>query len=116
MDDLGDSRVASDIAKSWRQPGLNRAEAPILSTLMARYGDAATTFINDMLQTPDLSRPEAAAGSLQNSVSTCRIGSAPLRCRFLPHYRNAAQRVFSFRICTEAIRTRWDGLNSGCAI
>jgi hypothetical protein len=93
MDDLGDSRVASEIAKSWRQPGLNRADAPILTTLMARYADTATPFIRDMMQTPDLSRPEAEA--------VCRIlldlpdrfrGSA---LQILPHYRNAAQSLLA---------------------
>jgi hypothetical protein len=89
MDELGDSRVASEIVKSWRQPGFNRADAPILSKLMARYSDSATPFLHDVLQTPALSRPEAEA--------VCRIlFDMPDQFRrsalqVLPHYRDTAQ-------------------------
>jgi hypothetical protein len=93
MDDLGDSRVASEIARLWRQPGLNRADAPILSKLMARYTDSATPFLHDVLQTPQLSRPEAEA--------VCRILlDMPDRFRasalqVLPHYRDTAQSLLA---------------------
>jgi hypothetical protein len=93
MDELGDSRVASEIAKSWRQPGLNVADAPVLSKLMARYADSANPFLRDLLQTPNLSRPEADA--------VCRVLlDLPDRFRgnalqILPHYRSAAQSLLA---------------------
>jgi hypothetical protein len=93
IDELGDTLVASEIVRSWRQPGLNRTDAPILSKLMARYTDSAVPFLHDVLQTPNLSRPETEA--------VCRIlldmpdrfrGSA---LQVLPHYSNAAKSLLT---------------------
>ncbi len=93
INELGDARVASEIVKSWRQPGLNRADAPILSNLMARYANSASPFLHDLLQNPDLSQPEAE--------TVCRVlldmpdryrGDA---LRILPQYRSAAQSLLT---------------------
>ncbi len=89
IDELGDAHVATEIARSWRQPRLTPADAPVLTKLMTRYPDSASPFFHDMLQTPDLSGPAAEA--------VCRIlldlpdqwrGSA---LQVLPHYRSAAR-------------------------
>jgi hypothetical protein len=93
IDELGDARVATEIARSWRQPGLNPAAAPILAKLMTRYSDSASPFFHDVLQTPDLSGPEAE--------TVCRILlDLPDRWRgtalqVLPHYRRAAQNLLA---------------------
>jgi hypothetical protein len=93
MNELGDSRVASEVLRSWRQPGLNRADAPVLSGLMTRYSDTAGPFFRDLLQTPDLSPPETEA--------VCRVLlDVPDRwradaMRILPHYHNAAQSLLA---------------------
>jgi len=93
IDELGDARVSAEIARSWRQPGLDPAAAPILAKLMARYSDSAGPFFHDVLQMPDLSVPEAQA--------VCRIlldlpdqwrGNA---LRILPRYRSAAESLLA---------------------
>jgi hypothetical protein len=93
MDELGDPRIASEIVRSWRQPGLNRADAPILSKLMARYTDSAEPFLHDVLQTPDLSRPEteAVCRILLDMPEQFRGGALQI----LPHYRNTAQSLLA---------------------
>jgi hypothetical protein len=93
IDELGDARVATEVIRSWRQPGLGPATAPILTKLMARYSESASPFFHDVLQTPDLSGPEAEA--------VCRILlDLPDRWRgnalqVLPHYRGAVQNLLA---------------------
>ena len=93
MNELGDSRVASEVLRSWRHPGLNLADAAVLSGLMARYSDSAEPFFRDVLQAPNLSPPETEA--------VCRILlDLPERwrgngLRILPRYRNAGRTLLA---------------------
>ena len=89
VDELGDARVGSEIAASWRQPGLSLLDAPMLEKLFTHFSDGAEIFVRDLLRNPDLSGNEAEAA--------CRILiDLPERWRnsalqILPHYRNSAQ-------------------------
>ena len=93
VDELGDARVAAEIARSWRQPGLNPAAAPILTKLITRYSESGAPFVHDLLRTPELSGPEAE--------TVCRVLlDLPDRWRdnalqVLPHYRGAAQSLLA---------------------
>jgi hypothetical protein len=102
MEPLADPRVAAEVVEfSWRQQRqatFTPAYAPMLGRLMARYGDSAKPFLDDLLvsiatapQALELSKPEAEA--------VCRIllDMPDIRTwrqsalRILPHYRRDAQ-------------------------
>jgi len=61
VDELGDARVGSEIAASWRQPGLSLLDAPMLEKLFTHFSDGAEIFVRDLLRKPDLSGNEAEA-------------------------------------------------------